>query len=129
MLPSTKILSPFFTYFSTTSASFEKLEFHATQRCHSVFSCFDPLWSFQTRLVATENDATLLPFDVVRISASFPRVPIRVTLFKLRLTVASLRVVCLTRVDNWPDPRGASHPSIADRWFLFQAPPQDDGVF
>src|SRR2546423_9549234 len=68
------------------SASVETLEFHTTQRCHSVFSCFAPLASFHDRLVARENVATRLPPDVDRTSGSLPRFPINVTLFKLRLT-------------------------------------------
>src|SRR3990172_8529462 len=60
--------------------------FQATHLCHSVFSCFSPAAEFHCRLVASENCATLLPPVVVRISGSFPRFPISVTLFKLRLT-------------------------------------------
>src|SRR6476619_7246624 len=91
MRPSTKSLSPFFTYFSTMSASCEPLVFHTTQRCHSVFSCFAPAASFHVRLVASEKVATRLPPVVERTSGSFPRFPIRVTLFKLRLTDSSWR--------------------------------------
>src|SRR5437762_11430927 len=58
MRPSTYNLSPFLTYRSTTSASVDALEFHTTQRCHSVFSCLAPLASFHVRLVARENVAT-----------------------------------------------------------------------
>src|SRR6476620_3267949 len=73
------------------SASCELFVFQTTQRCHSVFSCFDPAASFQERLVAREKVATRLPPVVDRTSGSFPRFPIRVTLFKLRLTVSSWR--------------------------------------
>src|SRR6185436_15527418 len=89
--PSTKSLSPFFTYFSTMSASCELFVFHTTQRCHSVFSCFDPAASFHERLVASEKVATRLPPVEDRTSGSFPRFPINTTLFKLRLTTSSWR--------------------------------------
>src|SRR6185503_13825074 len=69
------------------SASVDALEFQTTQRCHSVFSCFWPLASFHERLVASENVATRFPPVVDRTSGSLPRFPIRVTLFKLRLTL------------------------------------------
>src|SRR3954462_4115112 len=91
MRPSTYSLSPFFTYFSTMSASCEPFVFQTTQRCHSVFSCFAPDWSFHVRLVASEKVATRLPPVVERTSGSFPRFPINVTLFKLRLTISSWR--------------------------------------
>jgi hypothetical protein len=45
--------------------------------------------SFQDRLVASENVATRLPPVVERTSGSFPRFPISVTLFKLRLIHSS----------------------------------------
>src|SRR3712207_8247710 len=86
MRPSTYSLSPFLTYFSTMSASCEPLVFQTTQRCHSVFSCRSPDALFHVRLVARENVATRFPPDVERTSGSFPRLPINVTLFKLRLT-------------------------------------------
>src|SRR3954469_24290336 len=73
------------------SASCEFFVFHTTQRCHSVFSCFAPPASFHERLVASEKVATRLPPVVDRTSGSFPRFPIRVTLFKLRLTDSSWR--------------------------------------
>src|SRR5688572_7161000 len=85
--PSTNSLSPFFTYFSTMSASWEFLLFQTTQRCHSVFSCLLPLASFHERLVANEKLATRLPPAADRTSGSLPRFPISVTLFKLRLTL------------------------------------------
>src|SRR6267143_3694967 len=87
MRPSTKSLSPFLQYFSTTSASPVPLVFHTTHRCHSVFSCFSPLAEFHVRLVASENVATLLPPVVERTSGSLPRFPISITLFRLLLTV------------------------------------------
>src|SRR4051812_40837389 len=73
------------------SASCDPFVFQTTQRCHSVFSCLAPDWSFHVRLVASENVATRLPPVVERTSGSFPRLPIRVTLFKLRLTNSSWR--------------------------------------
>src|SRR5919205_4410860 len=69
------------------SASCDVLVFQTTQRCHSVFSCREPLASFQERLVASENVATRFPPVVERTSGSFPRFPIKLTLFRLRLTV------------------------------------------
>src|ERR671932_2841719 len=69
------------------SASCDVLVFQTTQRCHSVFSCRAPLASFQERLVASENVATRLPPVVERTSGSLPRFPIKLTLFRLRLTV------------------------------------------
>src|SRR5256885_10495238 len=73
------------------SASCDDFEFHPTHRCHSVFSCFAPAASFQERLVARENVATRFPPDVDRTSGSFPRFPISMTLFRLRLTYSSWR--------------------------------------
>src|SRR5688500_8238241 len=87
MRPSTYRRSPFLQYFSTTSARPVPLTFHTTQRCHSVFSCFSPDGVFHCLLVASENVATLLPLFVVRISGSWPRFPIRMALFRLRLTL------------------------------------------
>src|SRR5919106_1252300 len=69
------------------SASVDAFEFHTTQRCHSVFSCFSPDGEFHDRLVASENVATRFPPDVERTSGSAPRFPINVTLFRLRLTI------------------------------------------
>src|SRR6476620_764445 len=97
MRPSTYSLSPFLTYFSTMSASCELFVFHTTQRCHSVFSCFAPLASFHERLVASENVATRFPPVVERTSGSFPRFPISVTLFKLRLIPSSLDEMSMPR--------------------------------
>src|SRR6266566_3479396 len=88
------------------SASCELLEFQTTQRCHSVFSCFDPALSFHVRLVASENVATRLPPVVDRTSGSFPRLPINVTLFRLRLTDSSWREFRLTSPHTvWSNPR------------------------
>src|SRR5258705_9847413 len=87
MRPSTKSLSPFLQYFSTTSASPVPLVFHTTHRCHSVFSCFSPFAEFHVRLVASENVATRLPPVVDLTSGSLPRFPISITLFRLLLTV------------------------------------------
>src|SRR6185437_12512522 len=58
-------------------------------RCHSVFSCFSPAWFFHWRLVATDRVATREPFEVLRTSGSAPRFPIRIALFRLRLTCTS----------------------------------------
>src|SRR5687768_14505841 len=73
------------------SASCEPFVFQTTHLCHSVFSCFSPCGLFHDRLVASEKLATRLPPVVERISGSFPRFPMSVTLFKLRLTNASWR--------------------------------------
>src|SRR5688500_18223672 len=69
------------------SASWDVFVFQTTQRCHSVFSWRDPLASFHERLVASENVATRFPPVVERTSGSFPRFPIKLTLFRLRLTI------------------------------------------
>src|ERR1700761_4584528 len=74
------------------SARADPFVFQTTQRCHSVFSCLAPDASFHVRLVARENVATRLPPVVERTSGSFPRLPINVTLFRLRLTNSSWRV-------------------------------------
>src|SRR5690348_8376169 len=71
------------------SARLEPLLFHSTTRCHSVFSCFSPAWFFHWRLVATDSVATREPFEVLRTSGSAPRFPIRIALFRLRLTCTS----------------------------------------
>src|SRR6476619_5930123 len=71
------------------SARLEPLLFHKMTRCHSVFSCFSPALFFQCRLVATERVATREPFEVLRTSGSAPRFPIRIALFRLRLTCTS----------------------------------------
>src|ERR1044071_1661159 len=92
------------------SASCELFVFHTTQRCHSVFSCFDPPASFHERLVASENVATRLPPVVDRTSGSFPRFPIRVTLFKLRLTTSSWRVGSQPRRSRYDPVRVGAQP-------------------
>src|SRR3954471_23522058 len=79
------------------SASCDPFVFQTTQRCHSVFSCFAPDWSFHVRLVASEKVATRLPPVVERTSGSFPRFPIRVTLFRLRLIHSSLDEMSMPR--------------------------------
>src|SRR6478735_3225974 len=71
------------------SARLDPLLFQSTTRCHSVFSCFSPAWFFHCRLVATESVATREPFEVLRTSGSAPRFPIRIALFRLRLTCTS----------------------------------------
>src|SRR6185503_10110243 len=86
------------------SARVDDLVFHTTHRCHSVFSCLAPDASFHDRLVASEKVATRLPPVVERTSGSFPRFPISVTLFKLRLTNSSWREVLGSR-------RARCHPS------------------
>jgi hypothetical protein len=65
--------------------------FQTTQRCHSVFSWRTPLWSFQVRLVARENWATVFPLGVERISGSLPTFPISSTLFRDLLIRALLQ--------------------------------------
>src|SRR5580704_4869305 len=51
----------------------------------SVSSFHSPLcWSFQRRLVATENLVTATPAGVNLVSASRPRCPTRITLLTLR---------------------------------------------
>src|SRR5688572_24382328 len=75
--------SPLWTYCSIISA----MRSHAVQRCHSVFSCCWPLRSVNDRLVATENLATRLPPPVVRISGSFPTLPMSITLFNERAMI------------------------------------------
>src|SRR5262245_45573855 len=84
-------LSPFFMYFSAMSASPEPclLLFQHTTRCHSVFSCFSPPGPVHCRLVASDRLATRDPLLVLRTSGSAPKLPIRMTLFRLRLTAAS----------------------------------------
>src|SRR5665213_921949 len=74
------------------SASVDALLFQTTQRCHSVFSCFSPLGLLQLRLVASEKVATRFPPVVERTSGSAPRLPMRVTLFRLRLIWISWRL-------------------------------------
>src|SRR5207249_823545 len=53
------------------------------------FSCFSPDWFFHWRLVARDSVATRDPLEVLRTSGSAPRVPISMTLFRLRLTSTS----------------------------------------
>src|SRR5687768_3233320 len=74
-------------YYPTMSDSCDPLLHQTTQRCHSVFSWRSPDGVFHDRLVASPKVATRLPPVVARISGSAPRFPIRVTLFKLRLTI------------------------------------------
>src|SRR5687767_4060167 len=69
------------------SASCDPFVFQTTHLCHSVFSCLSPCGLFHVRLVASEKLATRLPPLVDRTSGSFPRLPISVTLFRLRLTM------------------------------------------
>src|SRR5688572_6293465 len=95
--------SPFLQYRSTTSASVENFVFHTTHLCHSVFSCFSPLGVFQARLVAREKLATLLPPATVRISGSFPRFPISMTLFRLRLTFPPGESLSYLALNGKPD--------------------------
>src|ERR671939_558982 len=77
------------------SASCEVFVFQTTQRCHSVFCCRFPEGSFHVRLVASEKVATRFPPVVDRTSGSFPRFPIRLTLFRLRLTIPPGESQCL----------------------------------
>src|SRR2546429_696742 len=78
--------SPFFMYFSATSASWAPLLFQQITRCHSVFSCFSPLCPVHCRPVARDNVATREPLLVLRTSGSAPKFPISMTLLRLRLT-------------------------------------------
>src|SRR6185312_17315931 len=89
ILPSTYTLSPFLQKRSAISARVENLVFQNTTRCHSVFSCFSPAWFFHCRLVAIERVATREPLAVLRTSGSAPRFPIKMALFRLRLTGTS----------------------------------------
>src|SRR6185503_11352779 len=75
--------------FSATSASWAPLLFQHTTRCHSVFSCFSPLGLFHWRLVASDRVATRDPLFVLRTSGSAPKLPISMTLLRLRLTTTS----------------------------------------
>src|ERR671939_1951160 len=77
------------------SASCEVFVFQTTQRCHSVFSCRSPDGLFHVRLVASEKVATRFPPVVDRTSGSFPRFPMRETLFRLRLTIPPGESQCL----------------------------------
>src|SRR3954465_260120 len=101
------------------SASCELFVFHTMQRCHSVFSCFCPEGSFHDRLVAREKFATRLPPDVDRPSGSFPRFPIKMTLFKLRLTDSSWRE-CGTRRARYysTHPGPAANPRAQNTFIL-----------
>src|SRR5687768_2540746 len=112
------------------SASVDAFEFHTTQRCHSVFSCFSPDAEFHERLVASENVATRLPPDVERTSGSAPRLPINVTLFRLRLTIppgdGPLSITITTRSGA----RGSdSSRDTRFRCTRSQLQPQHDRVF
>src|SRR5437660_1034674 len=69
-----------------TRASRAPLLFQQITRCHSVFSCFSPLWPVHCRLVASDSVATREPLLVLRTSGSAPKFPISMTLFRLRLT-------------------------------------------
>src|SRR2546426_7734687 len=73
------------------SANPDPLLFQQMTRCHSVFSCFSPPCPVHCRLVATDKVATRDPLFVLRTSGSAPKLPINVTLFRLRLTTASKR--------------------------------------
>ena len=66
--------------------------FQKITRCQAVFSCFWPSAPFHWRPVARDTVATRPPFDVLRTSGSAPRLPIRMTLFRL-LLIAYSRVV------------------------------------
>src|SRR6266571_4635037 len=97
--------SPFFMYFSARSASWAPLLFQQMTRCHSVFSCFPPPCPVHCRLVASDSVATREPLFVLRTSGSAPKLPISMTLFRLRLTTTSQRNAggaprCLTVYDS-----------------------------
>src|SRR5437879_12593079 len=73
------------------SASPDPLLFQQMTRCHSVFSCFSPPCPVHCRPVATDSVATRPPLEVLRTSGSAPKLPISITLFRLRLTTTSQR--------------------------------------
>src|ERR1041384_5452123 len=110
---------------------------HATTRCHSVFSCFWPWWSFQVRVVASENVATRWPPPVLRISGSWPRFPIRIALFRLRDTAPPLPPSVRSRRRNglsYPKPDSLSrkishaethHERVLRRQRVVPRPPAD----
>src|SRR5436189_6328767 len=79
------------------SASPDPLLFQQTIRCHSVFSCFSPPCPVHCRLVATDSVATRPPLEVLRTSGPAPKLPISITLFRLRLTTPSQR-----KAGPWP---------------------------
>src|SRR3989344_6003534 len=78
MRPSTYIGLPFLQYCAMTSAVRPK----ATTLWNSVASCFAPLLSLYTRLVARPKFATLLPDGRAFSSGSRVRLPYRNTLFR-----------------------------------------------
>src|SRR5262249_3300150 len=82
-------LSPFFRYFSATSARLDPLLFQQITLCHSVFSCFSRPFPVPCLLVAPDSVATREPLFVLRTSGSAPRFPIRMALLRLRLTTTS----------------------------------------
>src|SRR6204780_3490569 len=74
----------------------------------SVSSFHSPLcWSFQRRLVATENLVTATPAGVNLVSASRPKCPTRITLLTLRDAIIHAlyhRNSCLTHRQNSVSP-------------------------
>ena len=78
--PSIKAWRPFFRYWLHNSANLPQ----TTIRCHSVFSCFWPLFlSVQLSFVAREKLQTGWPEAVYFISGSCPSRPSKITLFIL----------------------------------------------
>src|SRR5271154_6470433 len=77
--PSTYTLPPFLRYSPAISAS----RCHSTTLCHSVRSCHSPLLSLNRSFVAIVSFATGVPCGVYFTSGSFPKFPIRMTLFTL----------------------------------------------
>src|ERR1700751_3500261 len=82
-----KILDPFETYFSTTSAS---RSLKMTTRCHSVRSLRSPLFlSVHDSLVARYRLTIFKPSCVVPMSGSFPTFPTNCTQLKAQATLCS----------------------------------------
>src|SRR5882672_10990781 len=77
--PSIYTLPPFFRYSPAISAR----RCQSTTLCHSVRSCHSPFLSLKRSLVARAIFATGVPLGVNFTSGSLPKLPIRVTRFKL----------------------------------------------
>src|SRR5450631_1684571 len=79
--------------------------------CHSVRSCFAPEASFHAVVVASEKRASDVPCGVVRISGSFPRFPIRITLLTLAMCSPSFQVLTPYSTFRRTDDVRASRPA------------------
>ena len=77
---------PFARYSPATSAR----RAHNVMLCHSVFSSHSPPLFLNFSLVAREKLATAVPAAVYLTSGSFPKLPIKMTLFKLAITLSPL---------------------------------------